>query len=407
MSMELIYLSRARIPSRKAHVTHMHKMCDALRKQGIGVTFVHPFRWRRYDPELHDPKDHYNLKYNPRYRTLPALDLPVLKSIHVRLWFWTYASTFTLCVLLYLLVRQFTAPGPIVFYSRDHLVAYAILKLNFLFRVPLFLDLHDLPDSVRDHRKQTFQTIDGFVVNGPGIRGELMDAGYRSEDILVAPNGVNPEDFDISLDRRECRAELSLPRESFIAGFTGTPYEYNGRDILLELARRNPEMHFVSVGGRPEQLEPMRSYRQEHGLDNVTLVEHQPHSRIPVFLKSFDCCLLPLTADIKRTVRYATPLKLFEYLAAGRPIVASDLPSLSHFLTHGDNALLVPPGSPEAFGSALERLKTDPELRRALSRSARRHAGQFTWSKRARRVLDFLRVRSGQNGRLSEARDGD
>lgn len=405
--MELIYLSRARIPSRKAHVTHMHKMCDALREEGVRVTFLHPFRWRRYEPELQDPKDHYNLNHDPRYRTLPALDLPALKKIHVRLWFWTYASTFTVCVLLYLLVRQVAARGPLVFYARDHLVAYAVLRLNFLFRVPLFLDLHDLPDSVRDHRKRTFQAIDGFVVNGPGIRRELVEEDYAPDDILVAPNGVDPEDFDLSLDRGDCRAELSLPRDSFLVGFTGTPYRYNGRDTLLELARENPDMHFVSVGGRPDQLEPMRSYRREHGLENLTLVEHQPHSRIPVYLKSFDCCLLPLTADIKRTVQYATPLKLFEYLAAGRPIVASDLPSLNHFLTDGDNALLVPPGSPGGFGSALKRLKDDPGLRRYLSGNARRHAAQFTWSKRARRVLDFIRERSDRTGRPPGTRDDD
>lgn len=405
--MEILYASRARVPSRKAHVTHMHKMTDAFREEGIDVTFVHPFRWREYDPATDGPVDRYNLRHPPRYRTLPALDIPLLKRWNKKLWFWVYASSFTACALIYLFLHQFLTKDTTVIYGRDYVTVYAILKLKPLFRSPVFLDLHDLHDSIREHRKKTFRTLDGFVVNGPGIREELVDAGYRSEDILVAPNGVNPEDFEIELDRRECRAELALPRESFIVGFTGTPYVYNGRDTLLELARRNPEMHFVSVGGRPEQLEPMRSYRREHGLDNVTLVEHQPHSRIPVFLKSFDCCLLPLTADIKRTVRYATPLKLFEYLAAGRPIVASDLPSLSHFLTDGDNALLVPPGSPEAFGSALERLKTDPELRQALSRSARRHAGQFTWSNRARRILDFLRERSGRNGRLPETRHGD
>ena len=156
-------------------------------------------------------------------------------------------------------------------------------------------------------------------------------------------------------------------------------------------------MHGVIVGGHPAESDLGRVQARVQHLGLASRVRFTGLVRpADVRAQLGDATMLVLpNARTAISERYTSPLKLFEYLAMGRPIVASDLPSLREVLTDGQTALLVPPGHPQALADALLRLAGDWTLSAALGRAARALAADFTWDRRAERVESALAAAVG------------
>jgi glycosyltransferase involved in cell wall biosynthesis len=112
---------------------------------------------------------------------------------------------------------------------------------------------------------------------------------------------------------------------------------------------------------------------------------------VPLYLSAFDVCAMPHPYT-EHFARATSPLKLFEYMASQRPIIASDLPGWADVVQDGDNAVLVPPGDVAALSEALHCLRDDPALRQSLAAAAYAHVmAHYTWDQRARMILDRCR----------------
>jgi glycosyltransferase involved in cell wall biosynthesis len=148
------------------------------------------------------------------------------------------------------------------------------------------------------------------------------------------------------------------------------------------------ELHVV--GGSKEQVENLRRQVEEAGLrERVHFHGQVSPEEVAGYLAEAAVAVHPLTAKYPDG-QFTSPLKLFEYLAAGVPIVATDLPSTREILTDGVNALFVPPDSPEELARGIQRLLEDRDLAARLSRKAREDASLFTWERRAERLLAFF-----------------
>ena len=121
----------------------------------------------------------------------------------------------------------------------------------------------------------------------------------------------------------------------------------------------------------------------------MTFTGQVPPSEVPQLLRKADVLALPNPASAISTF-YTSPLKLFEYMAAGRPIVASDLPAIREVLRHEVTALLVPPGDPGALAASVQRLASDPSLGPALARAASAAVVDYSWERRAGRIETLL-----------------
>ena len=176
-------------------------------------------------------------------------------------------------------------------------------------------------------------------------------------------------------------------------GYIGHLYPGKGGEVILQLAKRFPEMRFHIFGGFEEDI--IRFSREAP--QNIVTHGFVAHSTIPALLSSLDILLLPA---LKRVApcggsigeddigRFMSPLKLFEYMASGRSIICSDLPVLREVLRHGETALLCEPDNIEHWSNALSLLLRDEELRQMLGANARREFEEhYTWIMRARRVL--------------------
>jgi len=190
----------------------------------------------------------------------------------------------------------------------------------------------------------------------PGVPAVLIENAPGSGDTPVPGSGAT------------IRAELGLPAGAPIVLYTGTFEVYQGLDLLFEAAKhvlaKQPDARFVLAGGRPEQIAAARTLAARSGVDaSVVFAGQRPAEEIPMFLDAADVLVSP------RRVGTNTPLKIYQYLRSGRPIVATRL--LTHTQVLDDEVAILTGVTPEAFASGILVALTDPERARAVGASAR------------------------------------
>jgi glycosyltransferase involved in cell wall biosynthesis len=182
-----------------------------------------------------------------------------------------------------------------------------------------------------------------------------------------------------------------------VAAYAGHLYPWKGVDVFVRSLALVPDLGGLIVGGHPEEHDLSRIERlaREVGVaGRLEITGLVPPGDVSARLAGASILVLPNTASAI-SERYTSPLKLFEYLWLGRPIVASNLPSLREVLEHERTALLVPAGDSDALGRALRRLADDAALADALGAAARRLAPQYSWTMRAARLQPALEVAAG------------
>ena len=219
----------------------------------------------------------------------------------------------------------------------------------------------------------------------------LAELGVARERLIVTPNGVDLERYAYGPDARaRAHAALGLAPErasepALVLGFVGFYRDWHRLDLVLE-AMRAPELasaRLVLVGEGPAQAELERRARELALEARVHFAGPRAHADVPALLPAFDVALVPAINP------YASPLKLFEYMAAGLAVIAPDQPNLREVLAHEANALLVPAGDAAALRAALVRLAGDAALRARLGAAARARVLErdLTWRGNARRVI--------------------
>jgi glycosyltransferase involved in cell wall biosynthesis len=209
-------------------------------------------------------------------------------------------------------------------------------------------------------------------------------------DTVIAPNGVELERYNHLPSAPVARKRLGLPDRLTVV-YTGGFYVGRGIELLHRLARQNPEIQFIWAGGTPHSVDEWQQVLNDEGLDNVCLTGFIDNMNIPLYQAAADILAMPFSTMIAgssggNSVEICSPMKMFDYLASGRAIMASDLPVL-HEILHNDNALLLPPDDFEAWYKGLARLVADHRLRQALGDKARKDASQYSWLKRESAIL--------------------
>lgn len=211
----------------------------------------------------------------------------------------------------------------------------------------------------------------------------------RPADVVVAPNGVELERFASLPDPERARQSLGL-RAAPTVLCAGHLYAGRGADLFLRLAEFLPDASFVWVGGRPSDVEEWSE--KAAGLSNVTFAGFVPNTELPCYLAAADILLMPYARSIlgssgeASSAAVASPMKMFEYMAAGRAILTSDLPVIREVLDD-HTAVFCPPEDLRAWRAALTGLLAEPRLRAALAKQARRAVEQYTWLARARKIM--------------------
>jgi glycosyltransferase involved in cell wall biosynthesis len=229
----------------------------------------------------------------------------------------------------------------------------------------------------------------GLVLHSAYAADAYRRAGFPAEKLLVAHNGAETRRMGEPGGKKAARVQLGLDADRFTAVYAGRVNAQKGLDALLALADLRPDTLFLLVGSEGEGPVEVEARKRP----NVQVVPWQTPAALPVWLHAADVLLIPPSrAPLEQFRNCVLPLKLFAYLAAGRPILAPAAPDTAELLVDGETALLVPPGDPEAAAAALDRLR-EPALAARLGAAALALSEELTWDRRAERIEAFLRAR--------------
>jgi glycosyltransferase involved in cell wall biosynthesis len=235
-----------------------------------------------------------------------------------------------------------------------------------------------------------------FVANSQRHKRLLEDEGICGDKIIEAHGAVDLSQFE-KLDELSA-SERTRNELCKSVVYAGSLYPGRGIEQMLAAAAVLKDVNFICIGGRDFEVAQHKNQTGAKRLTNVSFVGYVPNKEVPSYLTSADILVAPYTnqceaIDGTLTIDYASPMKLFEYMAAGKPIVASGIGAIRDVLQHEQNALLVREGSVDDIVDSIRRLLGDPHLAVKLGRAARENAKTYSWEARCSRILRFADAR--------------
>jgi len=374
----IIAIAGSTIPSDTANSIQVMKACSALAQLGHDLTLLVPGENRK--SEIINLKSHYGLQ----------TDFPIewLSSSSRRLFTWQS-------------VQRARALKPDVLYT--WFPQSAIFGL--LYRIPTIFEIHIQPTGFFGPAwHQAFANFSGRkrLVSITHALVDVLERDYnirmKPEDVVIAPNGVDLERFASLPSTPElARQTLDLPSSPTVM-CTGHLYAGRGADLFLALAKSIPQAHFVWVGGRVDDIATWKQRSEAQNIPNITFTGFVPNQDLPLYQSAADILLMPYSRSIMGSsgtadsASVASPMKMFEYMAAGRAIVTADLPVIREVLNE-KIAVFCDPDQLENWRIALEELLRSDARRNELGRRAREHVEGYTWLARAEKILyGFVRA---------------
>lgn len=366
------YLWGGRLPSELANSVHVMKMCEAMTALGHEVTLGHR------SPGAVLDEDALFARYGVRHR-FRLVNAPQGGRLQRHLYGLRAA-----------LGAQRAGAG-LVFSRFLPAGAWAALL-----GVPTLQELH-VPPTTASERLYLRLLLAGpgfrkLVVITRALERELQRVVPERHwgDILVEADGVNLEEY--AGPAPPLPADLAaLAQRRPLIGYVGSLHAGKGAELVPEIARRVPGVQFVVVGGPDEIAADYRRRAAAGGIGNVAWLGFRPNVAVPAYVQACDVLLLPNQPKIVLLGRqdigqWTSPLKLFEYMAAGKTILASNLPVLAEVLDTG-NAVLCDPADPAQWAAEIGRIAAGAPGYRERGEQARRDVGRYAWRERASRCL--------------------
>ena len=389
--MRIRYFTDIRFPLDRANGIQSMETCYALAQRGHAITLVvRPDTAR----PARDPFAFYGLAplQNFSVQNVPVAGPHVLRRTEY---------------LAAALARAVGGGAADIIFTRDLGLASYLVRIPRSLRPPIVFESHGLaavsaatlpelltgavPGSPRKQRRLrardavVWRTAEGYVAITRGLAEDLeRHFGFRSPGSLaIVPDGVRP----MAQRHFDWRPRPANP----VVGYVGHLYPWKGPQLLLQALTALEHVRAIIVGGHPAERDLQDLQHQAHALgltSRVTFTGYVERSRIADLLAGMDVLVLPHTST-PISERYASPLKLFEYMAAGRPIVASDLASIREVLDD-EAAVLVAPGDPATLAAGIRRTLDDWVSAERRARRAYDLVSDYTWDRRAERLDSLL-----------------
>ncbi len=363
---KILYLSNSVLPSREANSVHVMKMCQAF-SEFYAVELVCYAGKQKFDLDrLFDD-----------YGVTSRFSIVFLQVATFR------GKFFQKIFKIYSILKN--NPKNTIIYGRDAYSVYLAAKMGF----KVYYESHGIPALTLYGRTERMlfrhPNFCGLIV----ISGKLKelytaDESYslKSDNIIVLHDGADIPGIPKNT------VELG---KGFHVGYIGSLfYEGRGINVIIETAKKTPDFTFHLIGGSREQV----SYWQERAPGNVIFYGYLPHSKAAEYLAAFNVVLMPYQKQLKLetmnidTSAWMSPMKMFEYMAAQKAIISSNLPVIMEVL-NDKNSVLVEPDDPEEWADALKRLHNEKEFCSSIAECAFSDCAQnYTWQKRAMKLKE-------------------
>lgn len=378
--MKILYLANIRIPSEKGETLQIVKMCDAFAHARHDIELIVPKRINTAFKNK-NPYTYFGVHESFVIRKLSTIDLMPLRryvgKFAYRLNYWLFIKA---------AVRHAKTHTPDIIYSRDWRMLSKLANSG----AKLVYELHDFRDHDAAGYKAAVAAGAHIVVITKGLKAKLIEIGISEDYILVSPDAVDIQEFDIPHTTEDARDTLELDQKKQFVVYTGHLFDWKGVYTLSDASAHFPKhTELLLVGGLSEDVAKMKAYCKENKLDRVHILGHKPYTDMPLYLKAANVLVLSdsLKYDISR--EYTSPLKLFQYMAAKRPVIAPTTPALLEMLNK-DNAWLYTPDEPQALAEAVEKAVSSTQESEAHTAAAWELVQEHTWNSRAKKILDTV-----------------
>lgn len=377
MKNNLFLIFHGRFPSEKAASIFAAKSAEAFAEYS-NVTLLVPRRLRRINL---DPYNFYGVAKKFKIVYLPTIDLFKLPIIGNLAFFVSYVL-FSISSFIYILFKS----------SKDDIV-YSNENLPLLFvsliSKNIFYEMHDFPNSkFYFYYKFILRRVKWVLIHNKWKADKATQVLDVSRDKIICElNAVELTNFGINISKEEARSKLEIPNNVKIVVYTGHLYGWKGANVLADASLMLPEDIMVYfVGGT---VRDVQSFKVKYERKNIVFVGHRNHSEIPFWQAAADVLVIPNTAKEDISKYYTSPMKLFEYMASGRPIVASKIPSIEEIVSEREVSFFKPDDANDLARVVAYSLEVD-SLEEKIQNSKEK-VKKHTWQGRAGRIFGFIK----------------
>jgi hypothetical protein len=378
--MRVGYISPSTLPSRAANSVHVSLQCEGLAQAGAAVTLYAKRSIEREADLMPALREHY------------GIDPSDIRAVS----YYSASSRAMSARIAALALATMNEEGwPDAIISRN---LYASFVLAVVQRQPLIFETHQLECGIRKAMQRAIFArpwVTTLVISQQLAMYLEQHHGSQPARVLVlhdaAAEGIQP--IPVAERRRHLVHFVPASNGSWdaVCGYFGHLYQGRGIEIIEQMASERPSVLFIVYGGTEADV---ATRRKANVLPNLIFGGHIPHPAARKIMLCMDVLLMPYQASVSigvsghDTARWMSPMKMFEYMASGVPIVASDLPVLREILKDGHNAVLVPPAVPRAWIAAVDRLLLHRAWGLSLGdRAHEEYRANHTWRRRGQRIL--------------------
>jgi glycosyltransferase involved in cell wall biosynthesis len=297
--------------------------------------------------------------------------------------FWISFFVFSLSSFFYL---KCVSTKEDIIYSNETLPLF----FTSYIRPKCFYEMHDFPESKKALFRWFLERMSFILVHNTWKLNEIKKIfpSIPENRLLLEPNAVDIKAFDTGTSVEKARRQLNLSLDKKIIVYTGHLYDWKGVHVLAEAAKLLPAQFLVIfIGGTKPDIE---AFKEKYGsVQTISIAGFKPHKEISLWQKAADILVLPNSAKENISTYYTSPMKLYEYMASRKPIIASDIPSIREIVDE-KAAVLVTPDNPEVLAQAIK--NNVENMDSALIQNAYSNVLEHTWDKRAERIIRFMNI---------------
>lgn len=373
--MKIAYIATSQIPSMKANSIQVMKVCQALKKNGHSVHLYVPgerqYSWYELKT-MYGINEEFPITWISTSKGGKGIDF-ILRSI--------FDGKKSNCEVIY--TRAIWAAS-----------------IGLLMNIPIIYEVHDLPGGrigsrlFRGYLRSPKKKLTVMITSAlKGKIEERFQIQFTDKDSIIAPDGVDLDRYVHLPDAAECRKRLGF-EELMTAVYTGGFYPGRGVDLLFKLAIAFPQVQFIWIGGEKDSIAYWNDQIQQFRVTNIKMTGFVPNQDLPLYQGAADILLMPFGKKISvsgggNTADICSPMKMFEYMAAGRAILSSDIPVLREVLNESNAAFYIAEDF-EDLKRQFSILLEDQTKRNALAQKAREDVKYYEWKTRMNRIMQVF-----------------
>lgn len=386
--MKIAYVTHTRFPTEKAHGHQIARVAEAMVKLGHDVTVV--------SPDIQNAVRKHHLEYYHLKKDFSAEKLATYDAYQSKVIPGRFAFLFTMRSYRGSLLNYFADNRFDLLYARSPQVVASLVRTGR----PVVLELHTLPRIRKSQFVANCKKCKKIVCLTSPMRDELVSLGVPKSKVIVEGDAVDLERFAKLPSAKKAKHHFAVPEDRKVIGYIGSLVTMDrvqkGVDILIKampLVRKTGHRPFLLVVGGPEEwLDRYRKLAIHAGLTDDDFKFHGsvPAKLVPDAIAACDVCVYPSPNPKHPFFRRDTsPLKIFEYLAAGKPVICADIPPVRDVLTK-DLVRFVHSGSPTSLAGGIREVLEHPQDAKKRSQNGLKMIKNYSWEKRMKRILRFI-----------------